>query len=124
MGTRTIRGAITTENTKETILADATMMLSTIIQKNGLANTDIVSMLFTCTKDLTAVYPAVAARGLGITEAGLMCMQELYIEGSLEKCIRVLVTIDSSKPQADMCHVYLKGAERLRPDLVNKGESK
>jgi len=122
MPTRTIRGAITTENTREAILADTSVLLAVILEKNALPVSDIISILFTCTKDLTAVYPAVAARGLGITEAGLMCMQELFVDGSLERCVRVLVTIESDKPQAEMRHAYLKEAERLRPDLMNKGE--
>jgi len=120
MATRTIRGAITTENTKDAILADTTAMLSEIIEKNALTSQDIVSILFTCTKDLTAVYPAVAARALGITEAGLMCAQELFVEGSMEKCVRVLLTVDSDKAQNEMRHAYLKDAERLRPDLAGK----
>jgi len=46
-----------------------------------------------------------------------MCMQEMYVEGSLEKCIRVMVTVKSDKAQSEACHVYMGEAERLRPDL-------
>ena len=119
MAVRMIRGAITTENDKEEILADTTALLQEIIARNALAVEDIVSIWFTATRELTAVYPAVAARAIGITEAGLMCGQELYIEGSMPKCVRVLVTIDTDLAQGAMQHVYLKDAVRLRPDLAN-----
>jgi len=118
---RTIRGAVTTENMQESILADTTVLLSEIIERNALRNDDILSILFTSTRDLDAVYPAVAARALGIMEAGLMCAQEMYVAGSLERCVRVLVTVESDKAQGDMQHAYLKDAARLRPDLVKKG---
>ena len=112
-----IRGAITAENTREDILAKTETMLKAIIDENNIKTEDILSVLFTATKDLDKVYPAVAARGLGITRAALMCMQEMYVEGSLPKCIRVMVTVKSDKAQAEANHVYLGEAERLRPDL-------
>ena len=87
-----IRGATTvTSNNKDEILKETSKLIETIILKNELNNEDIISMCFTMTKDLDAVYPAVAAREMGITDAALMCMQELYIKGSLEKCIRCAV---------------------------------
>ncbi len=112
-----IRGAITAENTKDDILDKTEKMLISIIDENGLKIDDILSILFTATKDLDKVYPAVAARRIGITRAALMCMQEMYVEGSLEKCIRVMVTVKSEKEQKEANHVYLGEAERLRPDL-------
>jgi len=121
MSVRTIRGAITTENTREDILADAEALLRAIIERNTLSQEDIASILFTCTRDLTAVYPAVAARALGLTEAGLMCAQELYVEGSMEKCVRVLVTVESDLKQGEMKHIYMKEAMQLRPDLADRG---
>ncbi len=114
-----IRGAITVENNdKHEILSATTELLEEIIKMNNLDIENIVSILFTATNDLTKVYPAVAARNLGVKEAGLMCMQELYVEDSLQKCIRVLVNINSNKKQSEMKHIYLREAEKLRPDLV------
>jgi len=121
MGITTIRGAITTENDRESILADTSALLQEIIAKNVLVNEDIVSIWFTATRDLDAVYPAVAARALGLTEAGLMCAQELYVKGSMKKCVRVLLTVQTDKKQADTKHVYMKEAAKLRPDLARKG---
>lgn len=116
-----IRGAITADvNTKDEILNNTEIMLKRIIEENNLDINNIISILFTATKDLDAVYPAVAARNIGITKAGLMCAQEMYVEGSLEMCIRVLVTIneEAGKNQDELNHVYLKNAKRLRPDLA------
>ena len=114
-----IRGATTVElDTKEEVLKETEIMLKEIIEKNQLDIKDIISIIFTATKDISSVYPAVAARNLGLTKASLMCVQEMYVEGSLEKCIRVSVSAESKKSQADVKHVYLKGAESLRPDLT------
>ena len=117
MGLVSIRGAITAENDREDMLDKTEKMLVKIIEENCLKISDIKSILFTATRDLDKVYPAVAARKLGITMAALMCMQEMYVEGSLEKCIRVTVTAESSKNQDEVAHVYMGEAERLRPDL-------
>lgn len=119
MSTKTIRGAITAENTAESIIENTRVMLDEIIKRNNIDIKDIVSVIFTATKDLTKAYPAVAARQLGITQAGLMCMQEMFVEGSLEKCIRVLLMVEMNS-SSEVTHVYLKEAERLRPDLVKK----
>lgn len=119
-----IRGAITAEkNNKECIWQNTKIMLNKIIEVNNLNINDIVSVLFTCTRDLDEAYPAVAARELGIVDAALMCVQEMYVKGSLEMCIRVALNIESDKKQSEMKHVYLKGAERLRPDIVKKSKT-
>ena len=73
-----IRGAITTENTKEAMLEASQELLEAVLTANQIDKKDIIQITFTCTKDLDTVYPAVAARNLGITEAALMCMQEMY----------------------------------------------
>lgn len=113
-----IRGAITTENTKEAMLEASQELLEAILTANQIDKKDIIQITFTCTKDLDAVYPAVAARNLGITEAALMCLQEMYVKGSLEKCIRIAVLCQSEAlVQQTVCHQYLKGAKKLRPDL-------
>lgn len=114
-----IRGAITAEeNTKEAILEASKEVLQAILTANHIDTKAIIQITFTCTKDLDAVYPAVAVRNMGITEAALMCMQEMNVKDSLEKCIRVAVLYQSDcLTQATVCHQYLKGAKKLRPDL-------
>lgn len=116
-----IRGAITIDNNaKDDILTNTENLLNEIIKENNINIENIINILFTATNDIDMAYPAVAARKIGITNAGLMCMQEMYVEGSLRMCIRVLVTINSDKKQNQVKHIYLKGAEVLRPDLIEK----
>jgi len=115
-----IRGAITVDNNDTVEIIDNTKeLLNVIIEKNVIDINEVISIVFTMTKDLNAAFPAVAARQIGWTNIPLMCMQELDIPGSLEKCIRVLLHINSEKSKLDVKHVYLKNAKVLRPDLVD-----
>jgi len=119
-----IRGATTIkENTKNQILEATTELLSSIIQANNIKTDEIISILFTATKDVTKAYPAIAARQLGITGAALMCMQELEIEESLPMCIRVMIQIQRTatlNQDLPVNHIYLHDAKKLRPDLTTK----
>lgn len=117
-----IRGAITIEcNTKEAIIEGAKELVAEVLKLNELAQEEILQILFTATRDLDQAYPAIGARALGLTDAALMCMQEMHVEGSLEKCIRVAVMCQSEQlSQKTVKHCYLKGAQKLRPDLLTK----
>ncbi len=117
-----IRGAITVEeNTREAILEATHEMLEAILKSNELRLDELVQLHFSCTKDLDAAYPAVAARALGITEASLMCFQEMYVVNSLNQCIRVDVLVESPHlNRKTIKHQYLRRATKLRPDLLNK----
>ena len=118
-----IRGATTVENNLESeILHNTEILLNEIIEKNNINIDDIISIFFTMTRDLTKVYPAVSARKLGIVNASLMCLDELYIENSLEKCIRIMFLVNSNKKQKDAKHVYLNNAKNLRKDLLKDNE--
>lgn len=118
MPIRALRGAITVpENTRPSLLAAAEELLQSLIEDNGIEPEAVVTATFTTTADLTAAYPAEAARSLGWTQAGLLCVEEMPVEGALEKCLRVLVLWESNRPQSTMKHQYLRGAEDLRPDL-------
>ena len=113
-----IRGAISVEeNTTESIGENTRLLLEKIIQENGLKMEEIVSVMFTATKDLTKVYPARIAREMGFSQVPLMCLQEMHVEYSLERCLRVLITINCS-PEREVRHVYLKKATKLRPDIA------
>lgn len=115
---RSIRGATTVlDNTKDEIIISTKQLLQEILRVNQVEIEDIISIYFTATQDLTRAYPAIAARQLGIVNAGLMCMQELFIEGSMPKCIRVMLNVEIDKKQKDIKHIYLKEAKLLRPDL-------
>jgi len=114
-----IRGAITVDNnTRDDILESAGILLREVIESNQLEIQQILSVIFTATEDLNQAYPAEAARELGIMDAGLMCQQEMYVVGSLPKCIRVMLLVDSDASQRDAKHIYLRDAVNLRQ---NKG---
>ena len=113
-----IRGAITIDkDTREEILSRTKEVLTEILQKNGLKKEDIISVLFTATRDIKSAYPAASARELGLTNASLMCVQEMYVEGSLPMCIRISLTAIGKK-QDDIKHIYMREAKKLRPDLT------
>ncbi|HLI68490.1 MAG TPA: chorismate mutase [Ktedonobacteraceae bacterium] len=116
---RGIRGATTvTENTRAEILSATTELLQLIIRQNDLKSEDIVSAIFSLTEDLDAEFPALAARTLGWTEVPLLCAREIPVPGSLGKCIRVLLHVNTTRSQAEMRHVYIRGAVNLRPTFA------
>jgi len=118
---RAIRGATTVEkNDAVEMLRETEKLLVEIVEKNQLKEEDIISIIFTVTNDLNATFPAVAARNLGWTSVALMCTNEIPVPGSLEKCIRVLMHINTNKRNNEIKHIYLNNAKVLRPDL--KGE--
>lgn len=112
---KAIRGASTAEkNTKEAVIATTKELLNAVIEKNALVKDDLISIIFSATEDVTAEFPAAAARELGLTDVPLLCCKELSVEGSLNKCIRVLLHVYlSGKPK----HVYMHEARKLRQDL-------
>jgi chorismate mutase len=119
MASRGIRGATTVAaNTADEIYAAAKELLAEIVTKNALDIKDIASIVFSATDDLDAAYPAVAARDIGYGETPLFCTREMSVRGSLSMCLRVLIHINTEKTQKEMNHVYLKGAQVLRPDIV------
>ncbi len=115
-----IRGAACAQNSVDSI-KDATLeMCSRIIEENNLSEQDIVSMHFTLTKDLDKINPCAAFRKnytkIDTSNIPLFCSQEAYIEGGLEKVIRIMLTTymeENSVPKG----IYIRGAEKLRPDL-------
>ena len=117
MRLRALRGAITVDqNNAESILAGTEELVHAVMERNQLAPEDLVSCIFTCTPDLDAEFPAVAARGLGLAEVPLICAREIDVPGALPRVIRLMVhcyTDDGRRPQ----HVYLREAAALRRDL-------
>lgn len=114
-----VRGATTVEyDNKEEMLASTTELIEKILESNKIKVEDIISVIFTCTRDLKSSYPSEAARNLGIIHAGLLCFQEMYVEGSMEKCIRILMHVNSEKKQSEVQHIFLNRAISLRPDLM------
>ncbi|MFC7320692.1 chorismate mutase [Halobacillus campisalis] len=116
---RGIRGATTVqENEAEEIVSHAYELVADMVHQNNVDANDVVSILFTVTEDLNAAFPAKAVRKIeGWTYVPVMCMQEIPVPGSLGKCIRVMMTVNTSAKQEEVHHVYHYGATVLRPDL-------
>jgi chorismate mutase len=116
---RAIRGAVQLErDEREHLLASVDELIREILGQNSLATDDLISMLFTATPDLHSEFPALAARQLGIGDVPLLCAQELDIDGSMPRVIRVLVHAETDLAKTDVRHVYLRGAAALRRDLA------
>ena len=115
---RGVRGATSVESDDRDQILNATrQLLGLMIKRNDINSTDVASAIFTVTQDLSAEFPALAARQLGWLEVPLLCAYELTVPKSLPKCIRVLIHWNTGKPQSEIHHVYLHEAEKLRPDL-------
>jgi chorismate mutase len=119
MSVRGIRGAITVDvNEEQPILSATVELLNGIVADNQIVPDDICSVFVTVTSDLDETFPARAIRQMpGWDLVPLMCALEVPVKGSLERCIRLMVLINTDKSQAEIRHVYLRGAQALRPDL-------
>lgn len=119
MSVRAIRGAITVDhNTYEDIIDKTKLLLEEIIRSNNLVHDDMISIIFTATKDINAAFPPVAARQIGLADVPLMCAVEMDVAGSLQKCIRIMLHVNTSKSLDEIRHIYLGEAAKLRPDLA------
>jgi chorismate mutase len=115
---RAIRGATTVDSDTPDQIRHATReLLETIVARNDITSADVISAIFTVTHDLTSEFPAHAARELGWLDVPLLCTLEIPVPGSLPKCIRVLLHVESSASRTELRHVYLHAARALRPDL-------
>lgn len=120
MAVRGIRGAtVAKANTVDDILRSTTELLTELIQQNAIDIDEVASIFFSVTTDLTAVFPAVAARQMGFFHTPLFCLTEIPVPDSLTQCIRILIHLNTDKQQVDMHHVYLNDAEVLRPDWTD-----
>jgi chorismate mutase len=118
MNVRGVRGAITVERDEPELLLDATeRMLREMVALNDIDPADVASALFTLTPDLMSEFPAVAARRMGWTRVPLLNFNEVGVPGSLPRCVRVMLHVNTEKRQDEIVHVYLDGARVLRPDL-------
>ena len=125
MATRGIRGATTVAADEPEAIRLATReLLQEILKENErMKPEDIASAWFTLTADLCSAYPAQAARELGWEAVPMMCAREIPVPGSLPKVIRVLLHWNTDTPQAEITHVYLREAVKLRPDLLSAGQT-
>lgn len=119
MTLRGIRGATCLSANDAAEMRDAVgELLGEIMSRNGFTAEEMVSVLLTGTPDLTCAFPAAGARDFGLVDVPLICAQEMDIDGALERVVRVLVHAELDMPRSAIQHVYLRGAEVLRTDLV------
>jgi chorismate mutase len=115
---RAARGAIAVRHDESESVLDATQrLLEQLLDRNDVVAEDIVSVFFTATHDLTSAFPAEAARRMGLGKVPLLCAEEIPVEGSMQRVVRVLMHFETGRAQAEVAHVYLDGAESLRDDL-------
>ena len=98
---RAVRGATTVEwDTPEAITERVVALLGQMLERNGLVEDDIISILFTATGDLVSTFPATAARSMGLGAVPLICARELAVEGSVPRCVRVMLHVDTDRRRA------------------------
>lgn len=115
---RAVRGAIQVErDDRDAILSGAAELIQEILRRNGISPADLVSVIFTATPDLTAEFPAYAARQLGLVDVPLLCATEMAVPGAMPRVLRALMHVETERSRGDIRHVYLRGAAQLRTDL-------
>lgn len=118
MAVRAVRGAIQVDvDSREAILEGTTLLIRAVLERNGFDSEDLISIVFTATPDLTAEFPAYAARLLGFTDVPLLGAVEIAVPGAMPRVLRLLAHVETRKARSDLHHVYLRGAAALRRDL-------
>ncbi len=121
MPVRALRGATTIdEDTPDQITERVKALMAALFERNGLANDDVISLLVTGTADIRTLHPATAARAFGLPDVPILGAQELDVDGSLRRCIRVLLHVETDRRRDELKHVFLEGAAVLRPDLADE----
>ena len=115
---RALRGATTVASDEPSLIGTATAeLVAELVARNALRTEDIISAIFTVTPDLVSENPARAARELAVLEAPAICVSEMTYPGSIPRCIRLMIHVESTTPTRALTHVYLGEARALRPDL-------
>jgi chorismate mutase len=115
---RGLRGATTVdEDTVSQVTERSQELMRALMESNGLVEDDIVSVLFTATADVTSTFPATAIREIGFGAVPLLCAAEIAVPGSMPRCIRVLLHVQTTRTRNEIKHIYLHGAQGLRDDL-------
>ena len=119
---RAIRGAIQVDaNDRDAILEGTAELIAAVMSRNDLTTDDVISVLFTTTPDLTAEFPALAARKIGFHDVPLMCAAEIAVPGAIPRVVRLMAHIETDRPRSAIQHVYLRGATALRLDIAQLG---
>ncbi len=115
---RALRGATTVaDDTVADVTQRVQALVTAMLERNGVDKEDLISVLFTATEDIRSMFPATAARGVGLGDVPLICAREIDVVGGTPRCIRVLMHLNTERPRAELHHVYLEGARGLRDDL-------
>ena len=118
MSVRAVRGATQVAvDDRDAVIAGAAELVQAVLARNEIDPADLISVIFTATPDLTAEFPAYAARAMGITDVPLLCASEIDVAGAMPRVIRLLAHVETDRPRAEIRHVYLHGAAALRTDL-------
>ncbi len=104
-------------DTPEQVTARTQQLLTAMLERNGIAHEDLISVILTATPDVVSIFPALAARQLGLGDVPLLCAREIDVVGATPRCIRVLMHLSTTRARDDLHHVYLEGARELRDDL-------
>ncbi|GAA4624817.1 chorismate mutase [Actinoallomurus vinaceus] len=116
---RAVRGATQVdENDRDQILEATAELVAEVMGRNALTTDDVISVIFTATPDLTAEFPALAARKLGFNEVPLLCASEIDVPHALPRVVRLMAHIETDRPRSEIQHVYLRGAVALRLDIA------
>jgi chorismate mutase len=115
---RAIRGAIQVDaNERDQILEGTSELVTALLGRNAITADDLISVVFTATPDLTAEFPAYAARQMGMTDVPLLCASEIAVPGAMPRVLRVLAHVETERTRSEIQHPYLRGAAALRRDL-------
>jgi chorismate mutase len=119
MTVRAVRGAIQVDSGDRDAILEATAELVTeVMARNDLTTDDVISVLFTATPDLTAEFPALAARKIGFHDVPLICASEIAVPGAMPRVVRLMAHVETGRPRSEIQHVYLRGAAALRLDIA------
>jgi chorismate mutase len=119
MAVRAIRGATQLDvDEREHLFVRTRELVTAVLEANDVDTEALVSIVFTCTPDLTSDFPAAAAREMGLGDVPLLCAVEIAVPGALPRVVRLMAHADLDVPRADVRHVYLHGATALRRDLA------
>jgi chorismate mutase len=115
---RAVRGAIQIDADDRDAIIEATAeLVRAVLDRNELEAADLISVVFTATPDLTAEFPAYAARAIGITDVPFLCATEIDVPAAMPRVVRLLAHVETDRTRDELRHVYLRGAATLRTDL-------
>ena len=119
MSVRAIRGAVQVDSDqREAIIEGTAELVAEVLTRNELTTDDVISVLFTATPDLTAEFPALAARKIGFHDVPLLCTVEIDVPGAMPRVVRLMMHVETARTRSEIRHVYLRGAKALRLDIA------